>query len=661
MRMRSTSGHGLGVALLVTAACADDVTNAATAAEGDESTSADTTSSPGRDSAATSSTTTATSSTTAAPGSDGTTDPVTAADDGTSTSPATSVDDTTEASSGDPPGGGSTSADGASTGGSDETTAGVGSQAESSSTGATEDASTTAEGPSLPFVEVAQAAGFDHALDVMAPAPNCLIDATDPAVPGLFCSPERYAGGVAIVDIDDDGDLDAFITRPYSEDLLYLNDGAGNFEDAAAQFGIVDTLGTSGVAFGDIDNDGDQDLYITTLGELRHYLFVNEGGVFVEDGVSRGAAILTEYQHAGSTPTFADYDLDGDLDLYVGEWRTYALGSHQSHARLLRNLGPQAPGFFEDVTLAAGLDIDLVHEQVGGNIQGTFVLSAGWADMDADGYPDLLLACDFATSRLFWNNGDGTFLDGTTAAGVGTDENGMGASVADYDADGDLDWFVTSILGETKTGNRLYQYVGGREFVDATDAAGVRDDQWGWGTAFFDHDLDTDLDLVATNGWYATLYLEDPMFAWTNDGTGVFTPAANELGFDDDGQGRALVTFDADGDGDLEVLLVNNGGEVKLYRNDTPREDKHWLRVRTPGTASNSDGIGAIVTVDTSAGPRVAEVGGTSHYLGHGPREAHFGLGTDELVDVHVTWPATGQTEDLIDVAADQVLVVPEP
>jgi hypothetical protein len=555
--------------------------------------------------------------------------------------------------------------DGASTGGpsggSDETTAGAGTRTESSSEGASEDAATTAEGPPPPFVDVAAAVGFDHDVDVLAAAPNCLIDATDPAVPGLFCSPERYAGGAAITDIDGDGDLDVFVTRAYSEDLLYLNDGAGNFVDAAAQLGIVDTLGTSGVAFGDIDNDGDQDLYITTLGELRHYLFVNEGGVFVEDGESRGAAILTEYQHAGSTPTFADYDLDGDLDLYVGEWRTYALGSHPSHARLLRNLGPETPGFFEDVTVAAGLDIDLVFEQVNGGIDGTFVLSAGWADMDADGYPDLLLACDFATSRLFWNNGDGTFLDGTVASGVGTDENGMGAAVADYDGDGDLDWFVTSIHGPIKTGNRMYQYAADRVFVDATDIAGVRDAQWGWGASFFDHDLDADLDLVATNGWFATDYLADPMFAWTNDGSGVFTEAATALGFDDDGQGRAVVTFDADADGDLEVLVVNIGGEVKLYRNDTPREDKHWLRVRAPGTASNADGIGAVVTVDTASGPRMAEIGGTSHYLGHGPREAHFGLGTDELVDVHVRWPATGEQIDLTDVAADQVLVVPEP
>lgn len=151
------------------------------------------------------------------------------------------------------------------------------------------------------------------------------------------------------------------------------------------------------------------------------------------------------------------------------------------------------------------------------------------------------------------------------------------------------------------------------------------------------------------------------MLAWKNDGTGVFTSAQDDLGLDDTGQGRALVTFDSDGDGDLEVLVVNNGGEVKLYRNDRVDDGSHWLRVRTPGTLSNRDGLGAIVTVDSDAGTQLHEIGGTSHYLGHGPREAHFGLGTDALVDVRVRWPASGAQVDLIDVAADQVLVVEEP
>ena len=510
------------------------------------------------------------------------------------------------------------------------------------------------------FVEVAAEVGIDHAADVLVAAGSCLIDSLDPPIAGLFCSPERFAGGAAVTDVDDDDDLDVYVTRPYSADLLYLPDGSGNFTDVAADVGLGDTGPTSGAAFGDVDGDGDQDLYVTTLGELRHWLFINMDGAFVEDGEARGAAIVTDDQHAGTTPVFGDYDLDGDLDIYVGEWRTHALGTDPSHARLLRNLGPDTPGMFEDVTIAAGLDIDQVYLDVASNIDGTFVLSAGWADMDGDDWPELLLACDFNTSRLFWNEHDGAFADGTIAAGVGTDENGMGAAVADYDADGDFDWFVTSINGGIKTGNRLYRYEGDRVFSDATDDAGVREGYWGWGASFFDHDLDGDVDIAATSGWFATGHLDDPMVAYVNDGTGVFTSAASELGFDDLEQGRALVTFDADGDGDLEVLIVEIAGGVKLYRNDRIDDGAHWLRVQAPGASSNTAGLGAIVTVTTDVGTQVHEIGGTSHYLGHGPREAHFGLGDDALVDVHVRWPATGIEEDLTDVAADQVLVVPE-
>lgn len=121
------------------------------------------------------------------------------------------------------------------------------------------------------------------------------------------------------------------------------------------------------------------------------------------------------------------------------------------------------------------------------------------------------------------------------------------------------------------------------------------------------------------------------------------------------------MTFDAEDDGDLEVLVVSNLGQVHMFRNDTPREGRHWLRVRAPGGSSNRDGIGALVTVVTPDGALRHEIGGTSHLLGHGPREAHFGLGQALTADVRVDWPASGQFVELDDVQSDQVLVVPEP
>lgn len=518
--------------------------------------------------------------------------------------------------------------------------------------------------PVQAFVEVALEVGLDHDSGEVKSAGNCLIDAVSPALPGYFCSPERYAGGVAAADFDSDGDPDVYITRPYGPDLLYANAGDGTFADVAASVGLGEDLSGSGAAWGDIDNDGDPDLYVTSLGDYRHYLYINDGGSFVEEGEARGAAIATEFQHSGSSVAFADYDLDGDLDIYVGEWRTLAVGDHPSHARLLENLGPTALGQFQDVTGPAGLDIDGVYLEVDGNIDGTFVLSAGWADMDSDGYPDLLLANDFGTSRLFWNNGDGTFADGTDSAQVGTDDNGMGSTVGDYDGDGDLDWYVTSVGGGSGSGNRLYRYQGDRVFEDTTDEVGVREGHWGWGASMFDLDNDADLDLVSTNGWYATAYLDDPIVAWTNDGVVPWSEQAETLGLVDEGQGRGLISFDGDGDGDLDVLVVNNAGVPRYFRNGATTSNpngSHWLRVRTPGTTSNREGLGARVWVQTGGLSQLREMGGDSHCQGHPPREVHFGLGDALTVDVEVLWPASGEQVILEGVAVDQVLTIEEP
>jgi hypothetical protein len=525
----------------------------------------------------------------------------------------------------------------------------------------TDDTTTGGIRTAPPFVDVTAAAGILYDQGHVASPPDCLVDAINPNLPGYFCSPERYAGGAAVTDIDGDGYLDVYVTSPHGSDFLFLNQADGTFEDVADAMGLATPLPTNGVAFGDVDGDGDQDLYLSAIGDTRHYLFINYDGFFVEEGQARGAAVETLHQHTGSTPVFADYDLDGDLDVYVGEWRTHAVGTHPSHARLLRNLGPSEPGFFEDVTDTAGVNVDDVYLGVNGLIDGTFVLSAGFADMDGDGWPELLLASDFAASRLFWNQANGTFLDGTVASGVGTDENGMGSAVADFDDDGDLDWFVTSIISDIKTGNRLYRYDGDRTFSDATDQAGVRDSGWGWGASFFDHDNDGDLDLAATNGWYATVALEDPMAVWTRDGFGVMHRQEEQLGLVDPGQGRALITFDYDNDGDLDLLVTHNADEPSLFRNDNA-DAGHWLRVRAPGATSNTDGIGARITIFLQGMIRLEEIGGTSHYLGHGPREAHFGLGDAETIDeLRVRWPASGAEVVLLDVAADQVLVVSEP
>jgi hypothetical protein len=504
---------------------------------------------------------------------------------------------------------------------------------------------------------------------------------------------EYMSGGAAAGDYDGDGWVDLYVTELDAMDVLYRNRGDGTFEDVTALAGLDVDLASNGAGWGDIDNDGDLDLYLTTLGpvETRFCLFVNDGsGHFSEEAVARGAAIDGPDPHYGYSITFADYDLDGWLDIHMTEWRPDNLNpaGALSNARLLHNRGGKMAGYFKDVTEAAGVSLDGIPTGVAG-VSGTFSFTSRFADMDRDGWPDLLVSGDFGTSRLFWNNRDGTFTDGTIAAGAGTDDNGVGIAVGDYDGDGYLDWFVSSIYDPDEvclnpggsctfggSGNRLYHNNGrDRTFSDVTDTAGVRDSYWGTGSTFFDFDNDGDMDLVSTNG--ANLpylvppedepfarFTEDPTVLWLNDGNGVMTEISESLGIMDDGPGRGLLTFDFDKDGDLDLFIVNNAGTPVLYRNDVGNLNS-WLRVDTEGSESNRDGIGAVVSVWLAKGsdPLVHEISAGSNFLGQSESTAHFGLGagSEPIFRVEVYWPATNRTNEFTSVVRNTTLEVLEP
>lgn len=488
--------------------------------------------------------------------------------------------------------------------------------------------------------------------------------------------PQVMTGGAAVADYDNDGWCDLLVTRYRETDLLYRNRGDGTFDEVSRAAGIDRVASTNGAAWGDIDNDGDADLYLSVADEsaepMHNLLYLNEGdGSFVERSHLWGVDLEAPYLLSGFSVCFGDYNRDGRLDLHTCQW---GVRSALNRSVLLMNEGEG----FRDVTLGAGVELWDDPESEQGPDFTTWAFTSRLTDLDRDGWPDLVVAGDYGTSRLFWNRGNGTFVDGTEQARVGREENGMGLAIGDYDGNGLPDLFFTSIyderiddirfLGWGVTGNRLYRNLGGRVFEDVTEVAGVRDGGWGWGAVFFDFDNDGDLDLAMTNGFETdrllteTPFHTDPTKLWRNDG-GVFTDVSVEMGIKDTGKGKGLLVFDYDRDGDLDLFLVNNLGFPILYRNEV-NNGNHWLRVQTRGNYSNRDGIGAVVTIvrEEGAPEQHREIGGGSHFLTQSEKVAHFGLGSSgsPVKLLKVRWPS-GIEQVIRDVGVDQVLELEEP
>lgn len=507
------------------------------------------------------------------------------------------------------------------------------------------------------FVLTTQSAGIVH-------------NAIAPASPQAPTFAQVQSGGAAAGDFDGDGWVDLYVSRYFDQDLLYRNLGDGTFEDVTAMsfLGGIGQVETNGAAWGDIDNDGDLDLAVATLNESRHRLYINDGnGHFSEEGSSRGVNIDgNTVDTRGTSFSFGDYDNDGYLDMYVTAWKDFLPSTTPIQARLFRNLGATNPGHFEDATTSAGVGMEITSGIHKGK---ELSFTPRFSDLDRDGLLDLAVIADGKTSRIFWNNGDGTFDDGTAAAGINTGTNDMGFTLGDFNGDGLLDWFATSIghgTGSHPSGNRLFLNDGDRTFTDITDQAGIREGGWGWAADAFDFDNDGDLDIAHSNGMTVGTAAQRQSVFFRNDGTRLqpqFTNVANEVGITDSDEGRGLLTFDYDRDGDLDLFIVNYRAAPLLYRNEGGNEG-HWLRVRTLGDTSNRDGVGAYVTVipdlETPSEVYVHEINANSNYLAQSEITAHFGLAEWETVDrVIVAWPS-GLVQEFDNLATNQELLIAE-
>jgi hypothetical protein len=499
--------------------------------------------------------------------------------------------------------------------------------------------------------------------------------------------PETMGPGVAFIDYDNDGWQDIFVVngtdwpgRPskHSTPKLYHNNHDGTFTDVTHRAGLDVELFGMGVAVGDYDNDGFDDLFITTLGQSR--LFRNNGnGTFTD--VTQKAGLMGPKEFSTSA-AWIDYDKDGKLDLVVANYVQWSLegdlyctldGKSKSYCtpesykgtsvRLWHNRGD---GTFEDATKKAGL------AEPTSKTLGIAIL-----DYDNDAWPDILFSNDTQPNKLYRNNGNGTFTEKAVVAGIAFSEDGvaragMGVDAADYDRSGAASILITNFANQMLS---LYHNEGKGLFVDEAPRSEVGRATLltlGFGCFFFDYDLDGWPDIFIANGHIdgdiqrvqPSVKYAMPPHLFRNVDKGNFQEVTKTLGtaFNTPRVGRGAAYGDINNDGRQDLLLSTNGGPVFLFENDAVSGSpvNKSLRIKLVGTKSNRDGIGTIVklTAGGTTGSQMMRSG--SSYLSASELVLTYGLGQLNQADaIEIRWPS-GQVDKLSTVAAGQTVTVTE-
>jgi hypothetical protein len=499
--------------------------------------------------------------------------------------------------------------------------------------------------------------------------------------------PETMGPGVAFIDYDNDGWQDIFVVngtdwpgRPskHSTPKLYHNNHDGTFTDVTHKAGLDVELFGMGVAVGDYDNDGFDDLFITIMGQSR--LFHNNGnGTFTD--VTQKAGLMGPKEFSTSV-AWIDYDKDGKLDLVVANYVQWSLegdlyctldGKSKSYCtpesyegtsvRLWHNRGD---GTFEDATKKAGL------AEPTSKTLGIAIL-----DYDNDGWPDILFSNDTQPNKLYRNNGNGTFTEKAVVAGIAFSEDGvaragMGVDAADYDRSGAASILITNFANQMLS---LYHNEGKGLFVDEAPRSEVGRATLltlGFGCFFFDYDLDGWPDIFIANGHIdgdiqrvqPNVKYAMPPHLFRNVGKGTFQEVTKTLGtaFNTPRVGRGAAYGDINNDGRLDLLLSTNGGPTFLFENDavpgSPANKS--LRLKLVGTKSNRDGIGTIVKLTAGGTTESQMMRSGSSYLSASELVLTYGLGQLNQADaIEIRWPS-GQEDKLSTVAAGQTVTVTE-
>jgi len=502
---------------------------------------------------------------------------------------------------------------------------------------------------------------------------------------------ETMGSGVALFDYDNDGRLDIFFangariddptpkgTIPAKDDPKYWNrlyhqKPDGTFEDVTEKAGLAGVGYSTGVAVGDYDNDGYEDLFVAGYG--RSALYHNNGdGTFTDVTESAGVA----GSGWATSAAWVDYDNDGRLDLVVARYMQWDFDDIYCGERKQGYRSYCHPDIFKPVSILLyhndgnGKFSEVAH-QAGVDKPGKG-LGVAVADYDRDGWPDIMVSNDSMPEFLFHNKGDGTFeevglVSGLALDGSGATFAGMGVDFADYNNDGWPDVIITDLANQRYA---LYTNAGDGSFDYSTNARGLGSMTLlhsGWGVKFLDYDNDGWKDLfVAQSHVMDTievnephLHYREPPLAAHNENGKKFVDVSAESGevFRQRWVGRGLAIGDIDNDGKTDVVITSNDGPVWVLRNETPTAN-HWITLKLVGTKSNRDGIGAQIEVTTDAGKQYATVSTAGSYESSSDPRAHFGLGGSVSVKmIRIRWPS-GIIQTLQNVRGDQFLTVTE-
>ncbi len=493
------------------------------------------------------------------------------------------------------------------------------------------------------------------------------------------------SAGVAAGDYDADGWPDLFVIGgDAGAGRLYRNLGNGSFEDKTGQAGLDSLDGwIAGAVFADVDGDGDLDLFLGgALGQTPRMLMqsqVDGEPVFVDAFSTAFPGYQTALAPNTWGASFADINGDECLDAFLPHsmtplgpapsWKT-AEGSSQ---HLWQG---DCIGRFQDISISSGI-AGIFDEDSFPNDGRDQTFAGIFADINEDQRIDLLIAGDVSTSLVLENIGNSQFADITNRNDI-DDRNAMGTDVADVDLDGHLDWFTSNIsnLNGSPFGNRLYLGDGTGGFSRLPDNGGVLEGLWGWGACIGDFNLDRHPDIFHVNGFYFGnnlnpgvphgRYDNTPAVMYISNGDGTYTEMAQSLGIGDANEGRGVACFDFDRDGDLDIAISNYKGPFKLYRNDLPAAQQQFLSIRLDGSTRNTEGIGALITVqsenpDDSGQTLTQLVKAGSHFVSASPAVAHFGLGDWQgPLTITVNWPS-GEQQQFTQVSINQQLVFEQP